>query len=85
MSTAITHLDDFIELDSRTTDGITVRLLWHPVEDCATVIARDGRSGEVLEVAVHEDERAIDVFHHPYAYAAFHGVEPRIETQPILI
>lgn len=69
-----------IELDSRTTDGIEVRLLWHSAENRVTVTATDTRSGEVLEIAVRETESALDVFHHPYAYAAFHGVQPRAET-----
>jgi hypothetical protein len=74
--TAMTHRDS-IELDFRTADRIDVRLLWDPATDRATVTAHDTRSGEVLEVAVRRDENAMDVFHHPYAYAAFHGVEPQ--------
>jgi hypothetical protein len=73
----MTSPHDTIELDSRTTDGIDVRLLWHPAENRVTVTAFDVRSGEVLEVAVRDHERALDVFHHPFAYAAFHGIEPR--------
>ena len=76
----MTRTDTIIELDSRTTDGIDVRLLWDPATNRATVTAHDVRSGETLEVEVREHERALDVFHHPYAYAAFHGVEPRAET-----
>jgi hypothetical protein len=79
----MTSHHDTIELDSRTTDGIEVRLLWHRAEDRVTVTAFDMRSGEVLEVAVRSDERALDVFHHPYAYAAFHGVEPRPDTRQL--
>ena len=74
---------NIIELDSRTTDGIEVRLLWHSAENRVTVTASDVRSGEVLDVAVRDHERALDVFHHPYAYAAFHGVEPRSETRQL--
>jgi hypothetical protein len=48
-STAMTIRDSIIELDSRTTDGVEVRLLWHRVENRVTVTARDLRSGEVLE------------------------------------
>ena len=72
-----------IELDTRTTDGIQVRLLWHPADDRVTVAAFDARSGESLEVAVHDGERALDVFHHPYAYAAFHGVSRVPETRQL--
>jgi hypothetical protein len=74
---------DTIELDSRTTDGIEVRLLWHRAENRTTVTAVDGRSGEVLEVTVRDHESALDVFHHPYAYAAFHGEQPRPETRQL--
>ena len=73
----MTSPDNIIELDSRTTDGIEVRLLWHREENRVTVTAFDERAGELLEVAVRDYERALDVFQHPYAYAAFHGVEPR--------
>jgi hypothetical protein len=82
VSNAMTRPDDIIELERRRTDGIEVRLLWHPAENRVTVTASDARSGEVLEVAVRDHERALDVFHHPYAYAAFHGVEPRVEARP---
>ena len=76
----MTNRATIIELDRRSTDGIEVRLLWHRAEERVTVTASDLRSGEALEVTVRDHERALDVFHHPYAYAAFHGVEPRPET-----
>ena len=76
----MTNRATIIELDRRSTDGIEVRLLWHRAEERVTVTASDLRSGEALEVMVRDHERALDVFHHPYAYAAFHGVEPRPET-----
>jgi hypothetical protein len=72
-----------IELDSRTTDGIEVRLLWNPAQDRVTVTASDVRSGEVLEIAVGDRERALDVFHHPYAYAAFLGIETRTDNRQL--
>ena len=77
----MTPSDTPIELDSRTTDGIEVRLLWHQSEDRVTVTAHDTRTDETVEIAVRPDERALDVFHHPYAYAAFHGVAPRPRTR----
>ena len=30
-----------------------------------------------MELVVPGHENALDVFHHPFAYAAHHGVEPR--------
>ena len=80
----MTSARDIIELDTRTTDGIDVRLLWHRAEDRVSVTARDVRSGATVEVEVGDHERALDVFHHPYAYAAFHGVEPRVEEPRLL-
>jgi len=79
----MTSADTTIELDSRTTDGIEVRLLWHPARERVTVTAHDWRSGEIVEVEVREDERALDVFHHPYAYAAFHGEVPRPASESL--
>ena len=81
--TAMTSPDMIIELDRRTADGIEVRLLWHRAENRVTVTAYDMRSGATLEIAVRDDEPALEVFHHPYAYAAFHGIEPRAENRQL--
>jgi hypothetical protein len=58
------------ELDSRTSDGIHVRLLWHTDEECVSVAVEDTKTGEAFELPVTDGDRAIDVFHHPFAYAA---------------
>jgi hypothetical protein len=58
------------ELDSRTSDGIHARLLWHPRDGHLSVTVDDTRGGEIFELAVHDGDQALDVFHHPYAYAA---------------
>ena len=50
-------------------DGIQVRLLWHPHENALTVSVEDARVGECFQLAV-APERALDAFHHPFAYAA---------------
>jgi hypothetical protein len=34
----------------------------------------DITTGEAFQVEVRAGERALDVFHHPYAFAAWHGV-----------
>jgi hypothetical protein len=39
----------------------------------------DGRTGEAFELAAHR-ENPLDVFYHPYAYAAFSWVPYRTET-----
>ena len=58
------------ELDSRTNDGIHVQLLWIPRDGHASVVVTDSKTGETLELPVRDGDRALDVFHHPYAYAA---------------
>lgn len=35
-----------------------------------TVAVTDTKTGDAFELPVREGERALDVFHHPYAYAA---------------
>jgi hypothetical protein len=58
------------ELDSRTSDGIHVRLLWHPADGHVSVAVHDSKTDEAFELAVGEGQRARDVFFHPYAYAS---------------
>ena len=57
------------ELAARESDGINVRLLWHPVDNALTVSVEDARVGHRFRLAV-APERALDVFYHPFAYAA---------------
>jgi hypothetical protein len=58
------------ELDARISDGIHVRLLWHPADDHLLVAVNDTKTGETFELAIHPGQPALDVFHHPFAYAA---------------
>jgi hypothetical protein len=67
----------FRELHSRINDGIEVRLLWKAVDDCLFVTVADRKRDEEFCVEVRDRSRALDVFHHPYAYAAHHGVHAR--------
>jgi hypothetical protein len=57
------------ELAARESDGINVRLLWHPVENALTLSVEDSRAGGCFRLAVAPD-RALDAFYHPFAYAA---------------
>ena len=59
------------ELAHRRNDGLDIRLLWDSASDRVTVSLHDGKTGEGFELEVGPDERALDVFHHPFAYAAF--------------
>jgi hypothetical protein len=70
------------ELDSRTNDGIHVRLLWRKDDGRLWVDVIDTKAGEAFGLDVHDGERPLDVFHHPYAYAAHHGIQPRARREP---
>jgi hypothetical protein len=61
------------ELDSRSSDGIEVHLLWREPDGQILVAVNDRKTGELFELPVRDGDRALDVFHHPYAYAAPRG------------
>lgn len=63
------------ELDCRYVDGIQVRLLWSAINRRMWVAVDDFNDGSRFAVGVREPERALDVFHHPYAYAAHYGID----------
>jgi hypothetical protein len=58
------------ELDSRTSDGIHVQLLWYPLDGHVSVAVNDTKTGEAFELEVRHGQHALDVYRHPYAYAA---------------
>lgn len=57
------------ELAYRANDGIEVSLLWEPRDDSLVVSVADEKTGEAFELRV-EGERPLDVFYHPFAFAA---------------
>jgi len=63
------------ELAQRESDGICVLLLWDRRRDTLSVLVRDERRGEAFALEVEEGENALDLFYHPFAYAAFRGLE----------
>ncbi len=63
------------ELDHRHNDGIDVWLLWREVDNRVLVAVADARTGNRFTIEVPEGEPVLDVFHHPYAYAANEGEE----------
>jgi hypothetical protein len=58
------------ELAHRTSDGLEVSLLWRRRDNRVSVSVYDSKTGEGFELPV-EDHKPLEVFHHPYAYAAF--------------
>ena len=59
------------ELASRESNGIEIRLLWNRGPTSAS--ASSTPSGSYFELQA-EHANALDVFHHPYAYAAARGI-----------
>ena len=74
--------DNLRELDHRSNDGISVSLLWRKDDDRVIVAVEDTKLGERFELEVRDGERALDVFHHPFAYAAWHAVEKETNSDP---
>jgi hypothetical protein len=73
----VESLTSIRELSNRLTNGLQVRLLWCQADGRLWVTVINTRTGEAFRVDVRETERPLDVFDHPYAYAAHH----RIDTQ----
>jgi hypothetical protein len=72
------------ELDRRSNDRIDVALLWHERDDRVVVAVTDAKTGARFEIEVHDGEQALDVFHHPYAYAAWRGIDTRMPNDEAL-
>ena len=66
---AMTSSERLLELASRESNGLEVSMWWDRAEDAVTVSVWDLRSGEVVVIDAPSD-RALDVFNHPFAYAA---------------
>ena len=63
------------ELESRSNNGIDVRLLWSEYNNRVLVSVADAKTGDGFAIEVSEGERAMDVFHHPFAFAAWRNME----------
>jgi hypothetical protein len=67
-----THAE-FEELASGESNGIAVQLLWARMEDSVVVAVSDHFAGAAFAIGVG-DSSPMDVFNHPYAYAAVRRV-----------
>ena len=63
------------ELSFRSENGIDVALLWRQRGNTAVVVVIDHHDGRAFLLDVHENDNALDMFHHPYAYAAHRGID----------
>lgn len=85
--TRIYTLPTVRELARRQADGIEVSLLWNSTDNALSVAVADSRTGDSFQLAVAQRDRALDVFEHPYAYAANRGLDfplPTRNTEPAL-
>jgi hypothetical protein len=64
-----------IELASRENGSLHVVLLWKEQTELCTVSVDDSSTGDRFELVVDQSARPLDIYYHPYAYAALRGVE----------
>ena len=63
-----------VVLAERKNAGIQVTLLWTEDTDAVAVLVRDEGTDDQFELSVEPGANALDIFEHPYAYAAWRGV-----------
>lgn len=63
-----------VVLAERKNAGIQVTLLWTEDTDAVAVLVRDEGTDDQFELSVEPGASALDIFEHPYAYAAWRGV-----------
>jgi hypothetical protein len=61
------------ELARRDAAGSHVALLWSRRRHRAAVVVEDDATGELVELDIRERENPLDLYQHPYAYAAARG------------
>jgi hypothetical protein len=64
-----------VVLASRKNAGIRVRLLWAEDTNTAAVVVHDDSTDDQFELLV--EANPLDVYEHPYAYAAWRGIDYR--------
>jgi hypothetical protein len=56
------------ELAQRIAEGLDVSLYWYPSENRLRVIVMHPWTGASFQLELEEDDDALDVFYHPFAY-----------------
>jgi hypothetical protein len=69
----------FTELARRTGDNLAVSLLWRREDNRLRVVVTETIGGRGFELDAHP-ENALDIFYHPFAYAAFRRLNCDVET-----
>ena len=67
-----------VVLAKRKNAGIHVTLLWAGDTNSVAVLVHDDSTDDQFELSVDPGANALDTFEHPYAYAAWRGVDYRL-------
>ena len=67
-----------VVLAKRENAGIHVTLLWAEDTNSVAVLVHDDSTDDQFEMSVEPGASALDTFEHPYAYAAWRGVDYRL-------
>ena len=67
-----------VVLAKRENAGIQVTLLWAQDTNSVAVLVHDDTTDDRFELSVEPGANALDTFEHPYAYAAWRGVDYRL-------
>jgi hypothetical protein len=67
-----------VVLAERKNAGIHVTLLWAEDTNSVAVLVHDDSTDDQFELSVEPGASALDIFEHPYAYAAWRGVDYRL-------
>ena len=67
-----------VVLATRKNAGIEVTLLWTEDTNTVAVLVRDDCNDDQFELSVEPGTNALDAFEHPYAYAAWRGIDYRL-------
>ena len=67
-----------VVLATRKNAGIQVTLLWAEDTNAVAVLVRDDGNDDQFELSVELGANALQIFEHPYAYAAWRGVDYRL-------
>ncbi len=67
-----------VVLAKRKNAGIHVTLLWAEDTNSVAVLVHDDTTDDRFELSVEPGANALQIFEHPYAYAAWRGVDYRL-------
>ena len=67
-----------VVLAKRSNAGVQVTLLWVEDTNAVAVLVHDEGNDEQFELSVEPGANALDTYEHPYAYAAWRGIDYRL-------